>query len=76
MARDDGEREEISQARLQQVGTIPVPVCGLFLFAIGFGKGQLSTAANARESARESVRLRRRRILAARSFRFTATRSS
>jgi hypothetical protein len=42
------EREEISQARLQQVRTIRVPVRGLFLFAIGFGEGQLSAAADAR----------------------------
>ena len=42
------EREEISQARLQQVGTILVSVCGLFLFAIGFGEDQLSAAADAR----------------------------
>ena len=34
------EREEISQACLQQVRTIRVPVCGLFLFAIGFGEGR------------------------------------
>ena len=42
------EREEINQAYLQLVGMIPVPVCGLFLFVIGFGKGQLSAAADAR----------------------------
>jgi len=34
------EREEIYQARIQKVGTIRVPVCGLFLFAIGFGEGR------------------------------------
>ena len=42
------EREEIYQARIQKVGTIQVPVCGLFLFAIGFGEDQLSAAADAR----------------------------
>ena len=42
------EREEIYQARIQKVGTIRVPVCGLFLFAIGFGEDQLSAAADAR----------------------------